>query len=85
METLVSSSFILSLLSALAITMLFIYYQKTKNKNYKKTPVFYASIFFIVSSFFYNFYTKVFESSDIGFKRILDCTTTEMKTGLPPF
>lgn len=85
METLISTSFVLSLLSAVAITMLFIYYQKTKNKNYKKTPVFYASIFFIVSSFFYNLYTKIFESSDLGFKSILDLTPTEMKTGLPPF
>lgn len=83
---LMSTSFILSIIGAIFLTMLFIYYQRSVHKEkYVKTPIFYSSIFFITACLIHSIYTACSESKDMSLKNVFKVNLTEMKTGQPPF
>lgn len=86
MELLTSTSFTLSILSAIFFTIMFIYYQRSVHKEkYVKTPLFYSAIFFVSACLFHSIFTNFTNTSDMKLKNVFKISPIDMKTGAPPF
>ncbi len=84
-----STSYIISLIGAICVTMLFIYYQKRIQKDDEnkknKSPFFYSAIFFISACLIHSFMYGLEKKEDLSIKNVFKNGPIEMKTGTPPF
>ena len=63
MEATVSTAFIYAILGGVLSVFSLIYYQKTKDPEFKRKPIYYAGIFFIVA------FDQIFK---LGFNQIFE-------------
>ena len=85
MEATVSTSFIYAILGGFFAVLALIYYQKTKDPEYKRNPIYYAGIFFIVSNIVYHVSSPNDVASQLKMKNMFSPPVCEMKTGQPTF
>lgn len=85
MEATVSTSFIYSILGGIFSVLALIYYQKTKDPNFKRNPLYYAGVFFIVANIIYHISCPERTASQISMKNVFTPLICEMKTGNPEF
>ena len=85
MESSVSSSFVYAILGGFFAVLALIYYQKSKDPEFKRHPVYYAGVFFIISNIIYHLHSPSSGSSQIKMKNVFNPSVCEMKTGQPSF
>ena len=85
METTVSSSFIYAILGGIFAVLALIYYQRLKDPEFKRNPIYYAGIFFIVSNIVYHTTSPNSPGSQLKMKSVFPPAVCEMKTGHPSF
>ena len=84
MEATVSTAFIYAILGGILSVFGLIYYQKQKDPEFKRKPIYYAGIFFIVANVIYHMYSQN-DVSQMKVKNVFQPQSLEMKTGLPSF
>ena len=85
METTVSSSFVYAILGGVISVLALIYYQRLKDPEFRRNPVYYAGIFFLVSNLIYHSTSPHSSASKITVPSVFSPTICEMKTGQPSF
>lgn len=85
METTVSSSFIYAVLGGVFSVLALIYYQKSKDPEFKRNPIYYAGVFFIISNVVYHISSPNNVASQIKMRSVFSSPVCEMKTGYPSF
>ena len=85
MEATVSTAFIYAILGGVLSVFSLIYYQKTKDPEFKRKPIYYAGIFFIVANIIYYMYLPNYITGQLKVKNVFSQNVLEMKTGQPTF
>jgi|TARA_B100000965_G_scaffold283153_1_gene241042 hypothetical protein len=85
MEATVSTAFIYAILGGVLSVFSLIYYQKTKDPEFKRKPIYYAGIFFIVANIIYYMYLPNDITGQLKVKNVFSPNVLEMKTGQPTF
>ena len=85
MEATVSTSFIYRNLGRFFRCSCFDLLSKNKRSEYKRNPIYYAGIFFIVSNIVYHVSSPNDVASQLKMKNMFSPPVCEMKTGQPTF
>ena len=85
MEATVSTAFVYAILGGLLAVIGLIYHQKKKDPEFKRKPIYYAGIFFIVSNVVYHISSPKDLTSQLKMKSVFPPQVCEMKTGQPTF